>query len=438
MVTPALDLLYQLAAREAPDRALAFAHRWRLYHGDHPRPLRLRPGQPDDTVIVNYVRVIADKGVSFLFGQDLRFELTELADTEAERWLRACWRANRQMLTLQKLALNGALCGHAFLKIVPAQPFPRLVVLDPAHVGVSWNPDDVDDVVRYTIRYSALDPATRRPVLIRQVIERDGASWQITDQRSTDGGTTWMTSSITPWPYAWPPIVDCQNLPCPNEYWGIADIEDDLVALNASINVVLSNMARILRFHAHPKTWGRGFTAQQLNVAVDETLVFPSPEAELHNLEMQSDLASSIALYQRLREALHEISRVPEVSTGKLENAGSLSGVALQILYQPLLEKTETKRRTYGELLIEANRRLLALGGFGEDNETVIHWPELLPSDPLAERQASLIDQQLGVSTDTLLQKLGYDPDLERMKREAGAADAGEALLAAIDRGVVP
>lgn len=436
-INPATLALSELAAAEEMARANRIAQRWRIYHGQHPKPLKIRHGQPDDNVIVNFARVIVDKGVSFLFGQDLRFELDETAETEVEQWLDACWRVNRQMTTLAKLALNGAIAGHAFIKIVPqpGSPYPRLIVLDPATVTVRWDPDDLEQVTRYTISYPALDPATGKPVRLRQVIERDGPVWVITDQRASAESAAWQTVGEARWPYPWPPVVDCQNLPCPNEYWGISDLEDDLLALNAAISFVLSNLARVIRFHAHPKTWGKGFTANQLNIAVDETIVLPSPDAELRNLEMQSDLASSIALYQRLREALHEISRVPEVATGKLENAGSLSGVALAILYQPLIEKTQTKRRTYGDLLIEVNRRLLALGGFGEDNQTVIHWPELLPSDPLAVRQAALLDQQLGVSADTLLQRLGYDPDLERAKREVGSAALGEQLLTAFERG---
>jgi len=427
--------LYELAAADEIARANRIAQRWRVYHGQHPKPLKVRQGAPDDNVIVNYARVVVDKGVSFLFGADIRFELDEVEDTEAEQWLQACWQANRKMTLLQKLALNGAIAGHAFVKILPGRPYPRLVVLDPATVSATWQPDDLEAVVAYRIQYPAIDPATGKPIAVRQLIERDGGSWRITDQQATPDNRTWQTVQEAAWPYPWPPIADCQNLPCPNEYWGISDLEDDLLQLNASINFVLSNIARIIRFHAHPKTWGRGFSASQLNIAVDETIVLPSPDAELRNLEMQSDLASSIALYQRLREALHEVSRVPEVATGKLDNVGSLSGVALQILYQPLIEKTETKRRTYGDMLVELNRRLLALGGFGDDNHTVLHWPELIPGDPVSEAQTMVLWQQLGVSQDTILQRLGLDPDLEQQKREVGSAALGEQMLAAFERG---
>jgi hypothetical protein len=109
--------------------------------------------------------------------------------------------------------------------------------------------------------------------------------------------------------------------------------------------------------------------------------------------------------------------------------------LALQILAQPLIEKTEVKRRTYGGLVVELNRRLLDLGGFGPDNVTALHWPEMLAADTMAERQTAIIDKELGVSRDTLLQQLGYDPDLESKKRQSEQAELGDSLLASFDRG---
>ncbi|NOZ27974.1 MAG: phage portal protein [Chloroflexi bacterium] len=420
-------------------RLFRYKRAWDAYFGRFPKPLKVRQGKPDDNVIVNYCRVVADLSVAFLFGREPRFELDETADTDAEVWLRDAWRYNRKMILLQKMALNGAVCGHVFVKILPGEPFPKLINLSPEYVHVITDPEDIDLVVRYVIEFPAVSP-DGTAITRRQTIERVGESasqqgrWHITEQEARGSGP-YRTLSETDWPWPWPPIVDCQNLPSPNEYYGIADIEEDLVDINESINFVLSNMARIIRYHAHPKTWGRGFDARQLQIAVDETIVLPGEDAELRNLEMESDLESSIRLYERLREALHEVSRTPEVATGKLERAGALSGVALQILYQPLIDKIEAKRLTYGEMLVELNRRLLEMGGFGPDNVVTIHWPELLPKDVMAERQAALIDQQLGVSQDTILQRLGFDPELERQKRELSSADMAERMLEAFNRG---
>ncbi len=119
-----------------------------------------------------------------------------------------------------------------------------------------------------------------------------------------------------------------------------------------------------------------------------------------------------------------------------MESVGQLSGVALEILYQPLLEKTETKRLTYGDMLTEINRRLLAIAGYGDELYTELRWQELLPKDNLMQAQAGLALKQLGVSGDTLVQEAGYDPDVERKKRALEPDNnLGSAFLKAFDAG---
>ncbi len=54
----------------------------------------------------------------------------------------------------------------------------------------------------------------------------------------------WETVSDVRWPYAFAPIVDCQNLPAPNEYWGVSDIEDDLIEITDASNFIMSNLVK--------------------------------------------------------------------------------------------------------------------------------------------------------------------------------------------------
>lgn len=421
-------------------RLARYAKAWDAYFGNMPDPLKVKPGQADDNVKVNYARLIVDVGASDLFGEEPKFDLDPTSEepTPAQTWLDEVWRRNKKQILLQKAAINGGVCGHVFLKIIPRDgDVPRLINLSPEYVTAVTDPDDIDLVWRYIIEYSARDPQDGKELTIRQVIERDErGKWTVTDKVSKGRGA-WEVRQVVNWPYSWPPIIDCQNLPSPNEYYGIADIEGDVLALNQAYNFTKSNTQRIIRFHAHPKTWGRGFAAPELKIGVDDTIILQSPTAELHNLEMQGDLSSSIEYAERLKRDLHETSRVPEVATGKLDSAAGLSGVALQILYQPLTQKTGAKRLTYGEMLIELNRRLLELGGFGSAGVCSIIWGELRPHSSLEERQVLLLDKQLGVSRDTLLQKAGYDPDVEREKKdqETTSVDLADQMLGAFDRG---
>ncbi len=408
-------------AREKAQREQTWRRAWRHYHGTPPRPLIVRAGEPDDNVIISFGRLIVDKSAFFLFGQDVTSELTETPP--AQDWLDECWRRNKRGLTLQKLATNGGVTGQAFAKLLPATTtgaYPRIVVLDTQTVDVIWEDDDFEDIIEYQITSDPTPAAKTRQLVQKQ----DTGTWLILDQQmllpSSEG--VWQTVRTTPWPWDFPPIVACQNLPAPNTYWGEADLTDDVIHILGAINRIASQYQKIIRVHAYPKTWSRGLGNKTLRIGIDDVINLPSETAELHNLEMQSDLGSTAALLDRLLDYLSFISHTPKVAMGAPDQEGALSGVAMQLRYAPLVEKTEVKRRTYGDLLIELDRRLLALGGWGEGHITQLHWPELLPSDPLQERQALVIDDSLGVSTETILTKRGYDPDLEAKRRTAERA----------------
>jgi len=182
----------------------------------------------------------------------------------------------------------------------------------------------------------------------------------------------------------------------------------------------MSNINRIVRIYAHPRTVGKMIgDALNMNANPGAVIRLEHPDAQLYNLEMHSDLSSAIETYRRLVAALHETTRIPEVATGKLDSAGNLSSLALRILYAPLLQKTESKRRLYGRAIEEMMERALAMMGIEDTVE--IKWPELLPSDPEAERRTALLDAQVGVSKTTILRNLGYDPEveMENLRNEA-------------------
>ncbi len=428
-----------LRAQEG-DRLERMRRAWDNYYGRMSDTIKVKPGQPDDNVKINFNRLIVDKGVSFLFGHKVEFDIggdqgETQPDEAAEEWLDQVWEANRKDTLLHKLALNGGVCGTAFLKIqLRPGDVPRLVLVDPETVQVTTAPDDVERIERFVIAYTSQD-LNGDPVMVRQTVTRNGQTWLIVDEIGNPKApmNMWRETGRSVWPYAFPPIFCCQNLPAPSEFWGVSDLEDDVTGLVRAISFSASNTQRVIRYHGHPKTVASGITASELRMGVDETVILPNPDAKVYNLEMQSDLTASISFYKELKSALHETSHVPEVATGKVESTGGLSGVALEILYQPILERTHVKQLMYGDMLKELCAALLEIGGYpGQTIELI--WPEVLPRDPLAERQAALIDQQLGVSNDTLMTKLGYDPETEAQKKAAQQPSMAEAMLTAFDQ----
>lgn len=487
--------------RDEDDRLKRFAAAWKAYTGEANLTLDVPDGEVDDNVTVPYEQVVVNKGRSYLFGKgQIKFEL-EAGTKEgqqgqqtqsgqlstAEEYLKNVWRNNRMKTTLLKMATNGGVFGHCFIKVVSKHPYPRVVVLDPATVTPYWNDEDIEDVIGYKVQYNTWDD-DGEPIVRRELMERiertpeevevaipapapevkppagqeqaetaveptaeegeqgtprprvKGAPappevvfnlpvqevdpepffvWEVRLEESSPMDNEWHMVEKYTWPYPWAPIHQCQNLPMPNEFWGQSDIELATLKLNRSISRLLSNLNRIIRLHAHPKLFTIGLSevelrTVELDLRPDAMVNLPNPNADLKSVEMQSDLSSSVELYKRLKEVYHEVTRVPEIATGKVDNTGTLSGVALSILYGPLMELTEDKRCTYGDMLRELNQHLLELGNFGEEVWVETQWPELLPNDPVAEGAALLQDSQLGVSKRTLMEKRGYDPEREK------------------------
>ena len=442
-----LDAILQATADRDRRRAQRVHRAWQMYRGDQPKPLRVLPGEPDDNIRINLAGLVVDTGVDALFGQDVPIEVVgedDQVDQVVTDYLDLVWKANHGMLLWQAAATNGAVAGHAALRIVPAAEGapvgtpPRILPVDPEMLRVVWSPDDVGRVEAYVLQWVALDERGKE-IAKRQVIRPDGSEWVIIDQESRDaGGAKWVTipDGETRWRFSWAPIVDTQNLPEPNAYFGRPDLTEDVVETQLAINRVLSNAARVQRIHGHPKVVAKGVGDGDLDVGPDEAIVLPDTDSEVSLLEPRATVADHIELFKTVKAALHEISRIPEITAGRLDNVGQLSGLALKILYGPLVRKTETKRRLYGRLMHDVSVRVAELGGFGAGLDATMRWPEIIPDDPMMEATTAEALQRAGVSVATTLAEMGYDPDAEAERRAQDQTNIGAALLTAFDQGI--
>lgn len=452
------EVILEEADKLERERLKKIARAWLAYQGDLPPALKAVATDPDarDNVRLNVCRLIVDTGVGYLFPPDTKISAGDEEGGAVDQALTPILAANRIGQALFKLAVNGAVAGHAFLKVVPGRTgsdLPRILVLDPSTVTMFHEMDDIDDIYAYRIQWNGVDWRTNRPYVRRQIIERNEmrTAWTVTDQisRSSTGSVLGMVRGLITgrWepigppfvhPYSWSPLHHCQNLPAANMVWGSPDLDDDIVALNAALNANRSYVQRITRLYAHPQPVVKGARPEDVILGADRILSLPG-SASIELLEMRSDLEGTDTAYTRMMDAIHSVSSLPQVATGRTEDLGALSGVALQILYGPLVMRTQTKRQLYGPMLQDAFSHALELAGQTVPaTDITIIWPEILPVDEKSQAETAEIQQRIGVSRDTLIARLGFDSEAEAENRQSEIdteAEVGTRLLNAFERG---
>ena len=454
------------------------------FYGNQRKQIRVKPNQADDNITLNFIGLIVDRGVSMLLGQGIEFDLPGEPEVDAEgnkieqpnqQYIDEVWAANKVDILLQKAAQFGGVHGTVYLKVIPegtgvesaAIPghiLPRLIVLDPVFMTIDTLPEDIDTVLRYTMRYTVnLDGQDKgRKEEIERAYEgvnAEGystqpgediaafmdAGWWIREYIENAVGR-WDLISEELWEYPFPPVVHWQNLPLAGNCYGKADVTPDVIELQDRINFVASNISKIIRYHAHPKTWGRASgSGEKQSWGADEMVIFPSDQAMIQNLEMQSDLASSQAYLLNLRQSLFDISRTVDI-TSLADKLGALTNFGLRVLFYDAIAKLQSKQELYGEALTDLNYRMLVLAEHpqAEEGGGEVVWPDPLPTSDAEEIAGLTFDLDHGLaSKETVAQKRGYDAqaeqariDEERTSEQENGNNIGSLILRNFNNGL--
>lgn len=429
-------------------RQQRIADAWTAYDGLLPPPLEPMPEEDAQfaNIMSNRCRPIVDRGVDFLFGKPVEISVDQGSPQEAQDFLDDTWGKDEARIPLlQKYAMSGAIAGQAFLRIVPNRDGSfRLVVVDPATVSVQTAPQDCETVLLYCIEYSCNEQIGGKDVQrfyreeIRRIDPDQDAAQGLTDFDATweiqhwtrvgDRGVWQPAGDPIAWPYVFPPIFSNQNLPNPHDFWGYPDLTPDLIQINNGLNFVQSNTNRIIKLYGAPILYAPGAGAGVIDISPGHIIQLPLDTNTIAAVAIQSDLANALAFAANLRTDMDEQSAVPAVALGRQQDLpkGQISGVTLELLFMPLLAKTEKKRCLYGETMLDVSNALLQLAtpAFSSDIDVSLTWSSPIPHDDLQSAQAALAKQQAGASKYTTLLEMGLDPDEEAERNKTEGADA--------------
>jgi len=399
------------------------------YQGNQAQQIAIKPLQANDNIIINYTSLVVDRSLSLLLGDGVRFDVDGDDESPQQLYLDAVWDANRRDILLHRACLSASLVGTGYLKIVPRGDgqLPRLIALDSRWMSVETMPDDMDVVASYTMRYNVKEG--QDTIAKKEVTRREGQTWMI-EYWENRKSTSWQWSMVDaiPWPYPFPPIAHWQNLPALDVY-GRSDVEDTL-PLQDRANFVSGNISKIIRYHAHPKTWGRNINlGPTASWGGDEMITVHGDNGLIQNLEMQSDLASSERYLMDLRQSLFDISRTVDISS-MADKLGALTNFGLRVLFMDAIAKRDTKRALFGEALEQTNGRLLALANIDQLPVANV-WSDTLPRNKKDDIEALNGELAAGlVSKRTASGEMGRDwrQEMERMEEEQAAQENVGAL----------
>jgi len=385
--------------------------------------------------VVNFCKKIVDSAVDWFVADGWCVTSPSGNELVAEL-LNKVWEFNRRKRLTETLVQFGAITGDMYFYVTVAtkdengKPLPKnkwyvkITPLNPANVFPFWNPNVPGEMLGCLVQYPSVNEEGE-DVLLSLYITAD--SWELyQDEKKISEAEN---------PFGKVNVVHSSNFVLSNSNFGQNDIHQ-VIPLNEEYNLTLNAIRRIIKYHAEPTTVIFGVRAGDLEKGAKKVWSNLPKDAKVENLQLQADLTASYSLLDRLERLTGELSSTPRVifDSEKL-SLSNTSGLAMQMMFQPLIEKTRKRRTNYtsavqrvNELILIAHEKILSLevSTLADDLEQVsvtgVDYTSPLPRDEHAELDSATKKIAIGVwSRAEAMRRLSGVPDFSRLVLEIAA-----------------
>lgn len=444
---------------------------WNFYEGYHWEGI---DDEDSPQTTYNYIRPFVNKFVAFELGKGFTFktcdsldrvgvstldtkldtstlegEHIDLSDFEEETeevaqtvydFLSTVWEYNNRDVFLTELGQTKSITGDSWVKVTYTPPedlvddvfdmYPEgkieLSLIPSQYIFPEFDQHDKDKIIRMWIMYPIQVPRTKgllfsrtsfETVLYKEVWTRESIITSIEGEEPIEIEN----------PYGIIPIVHFKNFPIAGRSFGSSDI-DDLIPLNTEYNYKKSDMSEIIDYHSAPITLVYGAKIGNLEKGANKVWGGLPKDSKVENLSMTGDLLASKSFTDDLKTSMCEIGAMPETVLGGASAISNTSGVALQYMNGPLIERTNIKRGLTSKGIEKINSLILLIAEqegliVVPDNvtrkdffTTVVTLPDTLPKDELIELQK--IQQELTLGLECrhgAMERLGKENIVEKL-----------------------
>jgi len=406
------------------DRLKGYQELLDFYHGSH---WEGRERRGEKRLTFNYAKVFIDKVTSYLMS-GINFAVDAVEDSDeararaqrAEAVLYQVYQDNNLEQLDFETEIDCAILGDACYKVIWDQEMKRVRITAPDIQGIHawWLGDDIPRVWRVTSKYSLSAEETE---LLYQMKPKSKTATMVEVWTDSEFELYLDNAPVEkkPNPYGFIPFIIYPNLREPKKFWGISDLPQIMEA-QRELNRAISQLSRILELSGNPIAVLENVEESE-DIAVRPGAVWNIPEdakAYLLDLLQGGGVSLHIDYINLLYRILHDVSESPRAAFGGTDR--DLSGVAMEIELQPLLQKVRRKRLIRTTVYNRRNEMILKLlekyrgESFG-DNHLRVVWDPVLPQDwaRLVSKEQTLV--QTGIhSRRRAMDEVGVkDPEYE-------------------------
>lgn len=395
--------------------------------------------------VFNFPRRIVNKRAAWIAGRRNGFTFVPRRGNEAVmEVLDAVWTLNNKRALISRSAKVSLTTGDAFWYItvkskdrsgkkLPADKWSiRICPLNPAFVFPLYMEDDPSVMKACMIQFPIWGDVENREVLFTAVYTPE----KVTMYRNLE------QVSDVPNVLGEIPIIHIANSTYGDMPFGISALADVVSPLKKYTEIRMQ-IDRIIAFHADPTTIVYGSALSRMEKASNRVWsnLPPPNEAKVENLELKGDLSAVYKQAEDYKNAILEAACTPQISfeAEKLATSNS-SGLAIQLLFQPLIEVTDEAQYEYSLAICRANRIIASIYDrvFGEPLDalsdtasdflaTDFSWPSMLPRDEAAELDQISKKLEMGlISKAEAARRVAGITDTERNAIEISADVAAE------------
>lgn len=418
---------------------------WAWYLGHH---WSHRREMGEQNIYLNYVRTMSDYITNFCFGRGVQFKTPEATGAIIPHVLQKVWEVdNDKQKVLWEMGQLAGVTGDCFVKVAYEEPWQdtlgvihqgktRIIPLNPAHCFPEYHPHDRDRILRFKLKYrfwGTSPEGTRQVYTFTEILTDETVEQYINDELIDQYEN----------PIGKVPVIHIPNVSISSSPWGQSDIWD-IIPLNRELNEKMTEVSDIINYHSAPVTIITGAKASQLERGAKKVWAGLPKDARVYNLESRGEMAGAMEYVQIIKQAMHEITGVPETALGRTQPISNTSGVALAIQYQPMMNRYHMKRTHFTKGLVQLNELIIrtqavhepeslqwnpAEATFPEPDQmqildprdpntyrTAIHWPDPLPVDQLIKLNELQAKMAMGLESKRgALRALGEEFPNEKM-----------------------